>query len=117
MFGKNEMEMLLKGKKIRSKRWSDGLYFYLDDDGILRDEDNKIVECYLDLKADYEEYVKYDDYYAAMKHMVSGRKVRRAYGDYAIFCNNNGMIILDDEFETPYQLMKDDIKANDWILL
>ena len=113
---KEIMEALLQGKKIRNVNWSSNEYTFLDDTGKLETASKRPYK-YLDLCVDYEEYIEYVDFNVAMKHIANGGKAKRKNWNYAIFCNSNGMVIFDDASETPYELKKQDIEAEDWILL
>ena len=113
---KEIMEALLQGKKLRKVRWGLNEYVYLNDVGELETESKEICDR-LDLCVNYEEYIEYVDFNVAMKHIANGGKAKRKNWNYAIFCNSNGMAIFDDASETPYELKKQDIEAEDWILL
>ncbi len=103
------MELLLKGKKLRSIVWGNEEYVCLDEEGNLIDEKGHSHSLYLlSCIEKIEEYIEYVDFVTAIKHINNGGKAKRK--DWINY------ISLQNTSETPLILYKEDILAKDWIL-
>lgn len=121
---KEILELLLKGKKIRKKRWNPLEYVKLNESGNLIDEMgasyslfslNCSDEC--DEDNEFVEYIEYVNFNTALDYMSKGGKAKRYSNNARIkfSCDSNGRII--DDYGQLVCLAINDYKANDWILL
>ena len=111
-------EALLEGKKIRYKKAKPGTYMYMKD-GKLIDQDNMNIALF-DVWTEYEEYITLVDFNKAMQHVANGGKAKRVRWKVVILINEkHDLIFLSEDENEKYQFKfsKDDLLANDWILL